>query len=274
MAGLLERVKVLWDEKRKECVIVICIVAAILVGVVGTIIYNIVKKANQEERYEIYSEMKEENVGKLEEGISVLAERDLNFGRKIDFEDLWETNEDVVAWIYIPGTEVDYPILRSETDDSYYLHHTVDGKEGLPGSIYMEKYNSENFVDYNTILYGHNMKNGTMFGSLKQYTAEEFMDENCYIYIYRPDYTFKYQIFAALDVNDDYLWGNYDFTNQEDYQEFLDYVYENESSDSVIKDAPEVTKDDYILTLSTCRSGQSTHRWLVEAVLIDAELYQ
>ena len=72
-------------------------------------------------------------------------------------------NPDVYAWIDVPGTEISYPVLQSAEDNSYYLEHTIEGEKTLPGAIYSENYNSKDFSDYNTILYGHNMRNGTMF---------------------------------------------------------------------------------------------------------------
>lgn len=92
----------------------------------------------------------------------------LRLPNTVDFAALWEQNEDVYAWITVPGTLVDYPVLQHPSDDEYYLHHTIDHVEGLPGSIYSETVNAKDFTDMNTILYGHNMKNDTMFGSLHE----------------------------------------------------------------------------------------------------------
>ena len=92
----------------------------------------------------------------------------------IDFDALWETNKDVYAWITIPGTVIDYPILQHETDDSYYLNYTIDGVEGYPGCIYTERVNSKEFTDNNTVIYGHNMRNGTMFTDLHKFRDADF----------------------------------------------------------------------------------------------------
>lgn len=80
--------------------------------------------------------------------------------KDIDFAALKEENSDVYAWIYVPGTNVDYPVLQHPTDDAYYLEHNMDGSKGLPGCIYSESVNTKDFTDPNTVLYGHNMKNG------------------------------------------------------------------------------------------------------------------
>ena len=82
-----------------------------------------------------------------------------------DFGQLHEQNEDIYAWIVVPGTQVDYPLLQSETDN-YYLDYNLDHSKGYPGCIYTNQCNRKDFSDYNTVLYGHNMKNGSMFGSI------------------------------------------------------------------------------------------------------------
>ena len=94
----------------------------------------------------------------------------------VDFDELKKQNSDIYAWINIPGTSVDYPVLRCEDDNSYYLNHTVDKKKSIYGSIYTENYNGADFADFNTVVYGHNMKNGTMFGTLKKYRDKTFFE--------------------------------------------------------------------------------------------------
>lgn len=107
--------------------------------------------------------------------------------RKIDFAAAQATNPDVYAWIWIPGTNIDYPILQSETeDDAYYLNHTIEKKEGLPGTIYTEKYNGKEFSSPVTVVYGHNMKNGSMFADLHKFEDRAFlMQIHTYIFIFR-----------------------------------------------------------------------------------------
>ncbi len=112
------------------------------------------------------------------------------------------TNEDIYSWIYIPDTNIDYPVLQHSTDDTYYLNHNMDGTKGYPGCIYTESANSKEFADFNTILYGHKMKNGSMFHDLHKYADAAFLEEHPYVYVYLPDRTLKYQIFAAYRYDD------------------------------------------------------------------------
>lgn len=181
----------------------------------------------------------------------------------IDFEELHDLNVDIYAWIEIPGTKVDYPILQHPTDQAYYLNHTVDRVAGLPGSIYSEAVHPKNFSAVQTILYGHNMKNDTMFGSLHDYEAEEKLKEAPYVYIYLPDKTLIYQIFAAVRFSDKYLA---DYCNYQDEAEFLGFLEEIRNSPGNINQEIEVPFGSRILTMSTCVANDAKYRFLVMAV--------
>lgn len=188
----------------------------------------------------------------------------------IDFEKLKSENPDIYAWIQIPGTEVDYPIVQSPTDDAYYLDHTVTGAKGYPGSIYTESFNSLDFSDKNTVLYGHNMKDGSMFGGLDKYIDISYMNEHSEIIIYTPEHKFTYQVFAAVTYDDRHILKSFDFGEEAGVQAFLDSVMSVEHIASQFSREIEATADDRLLTLSTC-NGNSTQRFLVEAVLVNEE---
>lgn len=186
----------------------------------------------------------------------------------VDFEALKEENEDVYAWIRIPGTNVDYPILQDEEDNGYYLNHTIDGIEAIEGSIYTENYNSKDFDDPNTVIYGHNMKNGSMFRTLHNYEDRTFFDENREIFIYQPDRILEYRIFAAYVYDNRHLLLNYDLEDPVVFQQYIDDIFNTRAMNAYIDDSVEVDTDDRILTLSTCNAGIETQRYLVQAVLI------
>lgn len=188
----------------------------------------------------------------------------------VDFDALQAENPDIYAWITIPGTRIDYPVVQSAADDGYYLNHTVDGKEGLPGSIYTESLNSRDFTDPNTVLYGHNMRDGSMFAGLHSYSSEAFMKENRTVYIYTREHIFTYQIFAAVVYDDRHLLKAYNCEEKEEFQRFLDSLGETRNLGSVIDGSVSVQAADRILSLSTC-NGQDEQRFLVEAVLTDEQ---
>lgn len=212
------------------------------------------KKADPEATQESYEKLKEQ----------VAVDADDPMFRKIDFTAAQATNPDVYAWIWIPGTNIDYPILQSETeDDAYYLNHTIEKKEGLPGTIYTEKYNGKDFSSPVTIVYGHNMKNGSMFADLHKFEDKAFFDANPYVYIYTPDRTLKYHIFSATPFDDRYILGNYNFTSQADFEKYLDEL--RSSINGNVNMGVNVLQQTGILTLSTCIADSPNERFLVNA---------
>lgn len=189
---------------------------------------------------------------------------------KIDFELQQAQNPDIYAWITVPGTGIDYPVLqKSGTEDiydNYYLDHKADLSEGLPGAIYTQPVNSRDFKDSVTVLYGHNMKNGGMFSSLHEFEDRDFFEKNRQIIIYTPDNTFVYEIFAAADFSDVLIPYEYDFN---DDSEILRYLEDVEECRGNFRNETEVLKSDKILTLSTCYSGRDENRLLIQAVLTE-----
>lgn len=115
---------------------------------------------------------------------------------QVDFEEIKAQNPDVAAWIQIPALSVSYPVVQGK-DNSYYLHHMFDGQENKNGSIFIDYHNQPDFTDSNTIIYGHNMKNGSMFGTLDQYQEKELFRQYPCFYIYLPDGILEYRIVSC-----------------------------------------------------------------------------
>lgn len=187
----------------------------------------------------------------------------------VDFAALKKTNPDIYAWIEIPGTNVSYPIAQSAEDDAYYLNHTIDGKEGYPGSIYTEKINAKDFSDFNTVIYGHDMKDGSMFKDLHKFEDAAFFAEHDKVTIYTETEEKTYQIFAAVVYDDRHLLYSFDNENVDDRKAFLQSVWESRSMRNQFRSDVTVDENSHIITLSTCIGGQPDHRFLVEAVEID-----
>lgn len=188
--------------------------------------------------------------------------------KNLDWEYMHGLNKDIYAWITIPNTQIDYPILQHETDDSYYLSHNIDGSKGYPGCIYTEKANYKDFLDFNTVIYGHNMKSGTMFRNLHDFEDRTFFDNNKYIYIYTEEETMVYEIYAAYTTNDAHILNTNDFSTELGRQAYLEAsLAKAEAVGGYVRDDVDVTSDCVIVTLSTCTS-QSDQRYLVQAVRI------
>ncbi len=203
----------------------------------------------------------------------VLAELGIEVPEKnLDWEALYEENADIYAWIYVPDTTVDYPILQHPTDNSYYLNYNIDGTEGFPGCIYTEDYNSKDFTDLHTVIYGHNLTSGLMFSSLHNFEDEELVNEDHYIFIYTEDYTFVYQIFAVYEYPAIHLLANFDLTNEYVYEQYIKDIYEADGRVANIRQDIEVTTEDRIVTLSTCTSDHDASlRFLVTGVLLNPQ---
>lgn len=191
--------------------------------------------------------------------------------KKIDWDSLQEENEDIYAWIYIPDTEIDYPLLQHPTEDNYYIDHNIDGSEGYPGCLTTQvSYNAKDFLDYNTCIYGHNMKNGSMFHSLHNFEDSLFFDENEFVYIFTPQATYVYEIFAAYTFSNALIPYKYDFSTRSGYKEYLDEVFSIRDMDSHFREGLNVTQINHIITLSTCTEpSNENYRWLVQAVLVN-----
>lgn len=190
---------------------------------------------------------------------------------EIDFPYLWTINEDIIAWITIPGTNIDYPILQHPTDDSYYLNHNIDGSYGYPACIYTESLNSKDFTDPNTVIYGHNLKAKTMFSELHKFENRDFFEEHDEIIIYLPDKTLYYRIFAAHVYDDRHLLYSFDFSDENIYSGFLQSIYDIRDMNANINRDITVTSQDRIISLETCMPNKSDaeKRLLVHAVLLE-----
>ena len=191
--------------------------------------------------------------------------------KNLDWEMLRETNADIYAWIYIPGTAVDYPILQHPSDDDYYLDHNMDGSKGRPGCIYTQMLNSKDFTDYNTVIYGHNMKSGAMFRTLHDFEDAAFFEEHPYFYIYTENGVLVYEIFAAYVADNSHILNTNDFSTETGYDAYLTKVFANTDESANFRQDVTVTTDNRIVTLSTCASGGSSRRYLVQGVLLNEE---
>lgn len=174
----------------------------------------------------------------------------------VDFASLQAQNPDIVGWIYVeavPG--INYPILQGE-DNEYYLHHTFERVKNTSASIFLDYQNTADFSDSNTIVYGHNMKNGSMFGLLRNLFDQKTFDENPYIWILTPKGNYRYEIFSVYETSTDSatytLFGG-------GGQEFKSYL-EKCKGNSVVSNEAAFTGEEKAITLSTCTGNDATRR--------------
>lgn len=186
----------------------------------------------------------------------------------VDFETLQGVNEDVVGWIYIEALDgISYPVVQGK-DNETYLHTTYEKNYNFAGTIFIDYENSRDFTDCNTLVYGHNMKNGSMFGQLKKFTEDQATyDKSRYFWILTPEKNYRYEIIAA------YTTG----VNSDTYTLFKGPGEEFETYLKTIKGYSEITTDDTeeltikdkIVTLSTCTGNEAT-RFVVQGKLVNA----
>ncbi len=234
--------------------IIILIIALGLMGFSGYKLLEIYREYKAGESfYEDYVEKfvntsHAKEVGKVEEE---------DTGLTIDFDALLAENPDIVGWIYSEGTVINYPIVQAD-DNDYYLRRMLDGNHNTAGSIFMDFRNSPDFSDLNTIIYGHNMKNQTMFGTLKEYRDQDYYEKHPEIYIYTPHKKYSIKLIAGYRID---MYYDIDILPQ-DWEELKSLYDEVVGLSTFQADIP-LKEGDRLVTLATCREGDNTQRYLL-----------
>ena len=178
---------------------------------------------------------------------------------------LFEQNADCIGWVCIPGTAVDYPLMHTPEDSEKYLRKDFYGAYSVSGVPFLDGRCS--LESANLIIYGHNMNNGTMFGSLKKYKDDGFWKENQYFTVYSETTAYRYRIFSyedAVNGGDVYKVG---YQPGEEYQKFIDQMIKDSDVDTGVN--PQTSNK--ILTLSTCTGNGYSKRLAIHAVCVDAQ---
>ena len=190
----------------------------------------------------------------------------------VDFAALEEINPDIYAWVEIPCTTINYPVLQHPTKDEYYNDHGADGKYSPYGSIFSQaSYNGRDFHEPVTVLYGHNLVYGmeNMFAMLNNYADADFFDAHDTIYIYTPDSVLEYRVFAAYVHSNEHILAYRDFTDAVVFDEYFKSMRETDDVYSNFNDEYMPAAEDRVLTLSTCFNRNNRQRYIVQAVLVD-----
>ena len=192
-------------------------------------------------------------------------------GTRIQFQALQKENADIRAWLRFDNYDdvhISYPILYSG-DDETYLRSDIYGNYHIAGCIFLEGLNIPDFSDYHSIVYGHNMRNTTMFGDLKRYKNDEgFYENNQYFNIYTEDKVLRYQIFSYYDVDENDEVYTVGYGPDDAWQSLIDRMVSSSMKDTGIHP----TKDQKIVTLSTCSKAGENKRFVVHGVLVNENL--
>ena len=199
----------------------------------------------------------------------------------VDFDALEAQNKDVYAWITIPGTAVDHPILQNPLIDNYYLEHDIDGNNNILGAIYTQTVNARDFSDPVTLVYGHTFESDgvvsdEMFGSLHNYEDEQFFNEHPTMNIYTRTKMLTYEIVSVYEYDDRHIMNSYDFEDPDVVQAYFDYVLNPDSMVKFVREhEPLDAAKDRIVQLSTCTHPPNDNaRYLITGVLVDEQPVQ
>lgn len=174
----------------------------------------------------------------------------------IDFDALRAVNEDICGWLLLPDTVISYPVVYG-SNNSYYLNHTATLERHKNGALFFDARNSAG--DKNFIIYGHHMKNGSMFGSLVEYKDQAYYDAHPWLTLYTPDAIYRLDIFSAYVTSDDGDYVRRSWKTEDAYASFLQKITEK----SLVQTDVSVTGQDSIITLSTCTYEFTNARFAV-----------
>ncbi|MCL2695738.1 MAG: class B sortase [Clostridiales bacterium] len=184
--------------------------------------------------------------------------------KSVNFTNLQKVNSDVCAWLYLPDSAINYPVVRpsKEYGASYYLSHTYDHKKNIAGSLFVDPIGTP-FSGRNSFIHGHRMNNGSMFGGLNQYKKQSYYDKHKIIHLYTPSQNYLMYVFAAFTVEIDGYETTIFFDDDAAFQKYLD----NSVKKSDIKATWKPSVNDKIVTLSTCVVQNDTARFMVQGSL-------
>lgn len=201
-------------------------------------------------------------MSEIKENVVINNEMDSNNEEyKIDFAKLKQKNSDAIAWIKVNGTDIDFPVVKG-TDNSYYLTHNFDKEKNKAGWIFADYRNKFDGTDKNIIIYGHNMKNGSMFASLKDVIKEEWYnnENNKYIALITENENCKYQVFSVYQIETEEYYLQINISN---FKEFVEKIKGRSKKDFNV----DIKETDSILTLSTC-ADNTKYRVVLHAVKV------
>ena len=202
-------------------------------------------------------------INEIAESVTINQETNEEKKYKINFEELKQKNSDTVAWLKVENTNIEFPIVQAN-NNSYYLTHNFDKKYNVAGWIFADYKNKLDGTDRNIVVYGHNMRNNSMFGSLKDVITEEWYnnEENKYItFVTENDYQ-TYQVFSVYQIKTEDYYIQTEFKSNE-FTEFIDTITKRSKKDFGIN----VSKEDTILTLSTC-ANNNKYRVVLHSVRV------
>lgn len=211
-----------------------------------------------------------------DDGQETLAAKDAFTGESaadghVDFDALQQINPDIFAWLYVPGTGIDIPVLQSHETDEYYKTHTPDGEEGAAGAVFTEMPNLMNMCDFNTILHGKDLEENDWLYGLHKFEDGDFFRENEVFYLYLPDNVLTYEVVAAYYDEGTDILRRYDYTTYSGCQSYLEDMYGHKSMNKNMREGwDDLTPYHFLVTLDGSIREDNTQYVVVGALIEDA----
>lgn len=177
---------------------------------------------------------------------------------QVDHAMLRGMNPDYLLWIYAPGTQIDYPVVQDEGND-YYLDHLFNGDRNAGGTLFADYRNLPDFLDPNTVLYGHHMRNDSMFGTLTDYEDQEYYEANPYLLVFSEKEIALLEVFAGYTTDS----SDHCYTLAISGEEAMNYFVRKAEEKSDFNTEAAITPDDRLVTLSTCAYDFENARYVV-----------
>lgn len=191
-------------------------------------------------------------------------------GGHIDFDELKEQNPEIFAWVYVPGTGVDLPVLQSSESDTYYENHDWQGNEDEDGSLYTEMANLMNMCDFNTIINGHTTEQGTMLSGLHNFEDEEFFDGNGQVYVYLPDNVLTYQVISCYTEDKRSIIRDYNLVSYKGCEEYIADMQASAEQNGIYRLGwEEITPYYFLISFVTDCLEDDNKQYVVTAVLVN-----
>ncbi|MCR5653632.1 MAG: class B sortase [Ruminococcus sp.] len=256
------------EKRLKILVVAIILVLLIIVGILGFYLFTLFSRGTDVSEYRINgdSSSMSSSSSASDAGGSGSA------SNPIDFKTLRKINPEIFGWLYVPDTNIDYPLLQSNERDDFYLHNDIYRNYKYAGSLYTEYTNSTDLDDRVTVIYGHNMIDGSMFANLHKFRDKSFFDKHTKFYIYTPKRKLTYQVVSAYEYDDRHILNTFNFAENEVFKSYLKSIQNPHSISSNVnkKLDHKLTVKDKIVTMSTCLdSGDG--RYLLQGVLVKDE---
>lgn len=263
------------DKKKLAAVILLTVAILCLIGAIVLALYYALQDAESEDTLDEFRLDAAESISDIAQDISLATDE---IGEDISqtmatavpnpYAESFLANEDMAAWLVVPGTNIDYPVMWTPFDENYYLYKDFNEKENANGCLILDTDSSLNPLTTNLIIHGHNMKSGAMFGNLTDYEDEDYYNNHKQIILYTRDCQKNYEIIAVFRSQvykkTDDVFKFYKFFQADTEEEFNDF-YDNIKALSIYDTGVTAEFGDHFITLSTCVYHVTNGRFVVVA---------